>query len=155
MINILKTKAILAALLVGLTACSTSGTSVLIGEHGAFPPTDPNAIPLLLEPPQKKHTIIALVEGVAATDDYFTKAKTEAAAITAMKDEAARIGANAIVLTGKGSQPYGQVSVGNSTATAYGSPSSVSAYATTVSSSMSWEKITFSGSAIRYTEQSK
>lgn len=147
--------ALLFAMLIGITACSTSGTSVLIGEDGAFPPTDPKSIPLLLEPPQKKHTIIALVEGVAATDDYFTKAKTEAAAITAMKEEAARIGANAIVLNGKGTQPYGQVSVGNSMASAYGSPASVNAYATTVSSSMGWEKITFSGTAIRYTEQNK
>ncbi|MGW8466305.1 hypothetical protein [Pseudomonas sp. CLCA07] len=147
--------AVLMALLFSVTACSTSGTSVLIGEHGAFPPTDPTAIPLLLEPPQKQHTIIALVEGVAATDDYFTKAKTEAAAVTAMKEEAARIGANAIVLTSKGSQPYGQFSVGNSTASAYGSPYNVSAYATTVSSSIGWEKITFSGTAIRYTEQAK
>lgn len=147
--------ALLVATLIGVTACSTSGTSVLIGEGGALPPTDPSSISLLLAPPQKKHTVIALVEGVAATDDYFTKAKTEAAAITAMKEEAARIGANAIVLTGKGTQPYGQVMVGNSTGSAYGSATATgfnaNAYATTVSSSMGWEKITFSGTAIRYT----
>ncbi|MFK0087257.1 hypothetical protein ACIQUS_08175 [Pseudomonas sp. NPDC090755] len=149
--------ALLLAILVGVTACSTSGTSILIGEGGALPPTDPGSVSLLLAPPQKKHTVIALVEGVAATDDYFTKAKTEAAAITAMKEEAARIGANAIVLTGKGTQPYGQVMVGNSTGAAYGSVTSTgfnaNAYATTVSSSMGWEKITFSGTAIRYTDE--
>ena len=147
--------ALLFALLVSVTACSTSGTSVLIGEGGAFPPTDPNSIPLLLEPPQKQHTIIALVEGVAATDDYFTKAKTQAAAIAAMREEAARIGANAIVLNGKDTQPYGQVTVGNSMASAYGTAANVNAYATTVSSTMGWEKITFSGTAIRYTDQAK
>ncbi|WP_223473801.1 hypothetical protein [Pseudomonas sp. BF-B-27] len=140
-----------------ITGCSTSGTSVLIGEGVALPPTDPRSVSLLLEPPQKKHTVIALVEGVAATDDYFTKAKTEAAAITAMKEEAARIGANAIVLTGKGTQPYGQVTVGNSTGSASGSATATgfnaNAYATTVSSSMGWEKITFSGTAIRYTNE--
>lgn len=154
----LKSKAaLLAATLVGVTACSTSGTSILIGEGGALPPTDPNSISLLIEPPQKKHTVIALVEGVAATDDYFTKAKTEAAAITAMKEEAARIGANAIVLAGKGTSPYGQVTVGNSTGSAYGSATAngfnANAYATTVISSMGWEKITFSGTAIRYTNE--
>lgn len=108
-----------------------------------------------LEPPQKKHKVVALVEGVAATDDYFTKAKTEAAAITAMKEEAARIGANAIVLTGKGTQP----TVGNSTGPVYGSATATgfnaNAYATTVSSAMGWEKITFSGTAIRYTDEAK
>lgn len=153
----LKSKiALLLLSAIGLCACSTSGTSILVGEGGARSPTDPNSITLLIEPPQKKHTIIALVEGVAATDDYFTKAKTEAAAITAMKEEAARIGANAIVLTGKGTKPYGQVTVGNTVGSAYGYGTaagfSASAYATTVSSSMGWEKITFSGTAIRYTD---
>ena len=141
----------------GLAACSTSGTSILVGEGGALPPTDPDAIALLIEPPQRKHTIIALVEGVAATDDYFTKARTEAAAIAAMREEAARIGANAIVLTGKGTKPYGQVTVGNTVGSAYGQGTSAgfnaSAYATTVTSTMGWEKITFSGTAIRYTDE--
>lgn len=147
----------LLALAVGLSACSTSGTSILVGEGGVHPSTDPSSITLLIEPPQRKHTIIALVEGVAATDDYFTKAKTEAAAIAAMKTEAARIGANAIVLTGKGTKPYGQVTIGNTVGSAYGYGSAsgfnASAYATTVSSSMGWEKITFSGTAIRYTDE--
>jgi uncharacterized protein YbjQ (UPF0145 family) len=129
----------------------------LVGEAGAQPPTDPNSITLLIEPPQRKHTIIALVEGVAATDDYFTKARTEAAAIAALKEEAARIGANAIVLTGKGTKPYGQVTVGNTVGSAYGYDTAAgfnaSAYATTVSSSMGWEKITFSGTAVRYADE--
>ena len=154
----LKSKAaLLLVTLAGLTACSTSGTSILVGEGGAHPSTNPNSISLLIEPPQKKHTVIALVEGVAATDDYFTKAKTEAAAIAAMKEEAARIGANAIVLTGKGTKPYGQLTVGNTAGSAYGSATATgfnaNAYATTVSSSMGWEKITFSGTAIRYTDE--
>lgn len=144
------------ALVVSLTACSTSGTSIMVGEGGAFPATDPNSIILLIEPPQKKHKIIALVEGVAATDDYFTKAKTEAAAMAVMKEEAARIGANAIVLTGKGTKPYGQVTVGNTVGSAYGYGTAAgfnaNAYATTVSSSIGWERITFSGTAIRYTD---
>ena len=151
------TSAFLLVSAIGLSACSTSGTSILVGEGGAQPPTDPNSITLLIEPPQRKHTIIALVEGVAATDDYFTKAKTEAAAIAAMKAEAARIGANAIVLTGKGTKPYGQIIVGNTvgSASGYGTATgfSANAYATTVSSSLGFEKITFSGTAIRYTDK--
>lgn len=151
------TSAFLLVSVIGLSACSTSGTSILVGEGGAQPATDPSSITLLIEPPQRKHTIIALVEGVAATDDYFTKARTEAAAITAMKAEAARIGANAIVLTGKGTKPYGQVTVGNTIGSAYGYGTaagfSANAYATTVSSSLGWEKITFNGTAIRYTDK--
>ena len=137
-----------------LTACATSGTSVLVGEHGPFAPTNPETIRLLVEPPQVDHMVIALVEGEASTDDYFTKARTEAAAINAMKKEAARIGAHAIVLTGKGSRPYGQVSVGNTVASGHGAASgghfNTSAYATSVSSSFGWEKYSFSGTAVRY-----
>lgn len=149
----------LLAAVISLVGCSTSGTSILIGEGGAYPSTDPNSITLLVQPPQRGHTIIALVEGVAATDDYFTKARTEAAAIEAMKKEAARIGANAIVLTGKGTKPYGQVTVGNTAGSAYsyGTPTgfNTSAYATSVSSSVGWEKITFNGTAIRYTDDTQ
>jgi hypothetical protein len=146
----------IAALAAFAAGCSTSGSSVLIGEGGSYPATDPASIRLLVQPPERKHEIIALVEGEAATDDYFTKPRTEAAAIAAMKEEAARIGANAIVLTGKGTRPYGQVSIGNTTGTAYGSVTgsqfNVSAFSTTTSSSVGWEKITFSGTAIRFTD---
>lgn len=148
-------KLIAAGLLLGgLVGCSTSGTSVLVGEGPRHESTDPEAIVLLLEPPERSHTIIALVEGVAATDDYLTKARTEAAALTAMKTEAARIGAHAIVLTGKGSAPYGQTTISSGSASAFGtntgSSFSASAYGTTTSTTMGWEKITFSGTAIRY-----
>lgn len=138
-----------------LVACSTSGTSIKIGEGGNHPPTDPASIALLLSPPERPHEIIAIVEGVAATDDYFTKARTEAAALDAMKKEAARIGAHAIVLTGKNSAPYGQVGYATTTGSAVTTGNSIGGYATTVSSGLAWEKITFSGTAVRYTAQGK
>lgn len=138
----------LAAVLVALTGCSTSGTSVLVGDGGPRAATEPASVALLVAPPQRPHEVIALVEGVAATDDYFTKAKTEAAAIKAMKDEAARIGAHAVVLTGKDSAPYGQAGYTATNAAA----SATGFYATTISSGAGWEKITFSGTAIRYTD---
>lgn len=138
---------VLAALIAG---CSTTGTAIQIGEN-SYAPTD--KVSLLVAPPDRPHEIIALVEGTAATDDYFTKARTESAAMDAMKKKAASLGANAIVLTGKGSQPYGNVTVGSGNATAYATGNMVSAYGTSTSSSFGWEKITFSGTAIRYTDE--
>lgn len=135
-----------------VAGCSTSGTSIRIGDAPQAAPTAPESISLLIEPPKRKHEVIALVEGVAATDDYFTKSKTEAAAIEAMKKEAARIGANAIVLTGKSSAPYGQVGYATTSISGTATPGHFSGFATTVSSGLGWEKITFSGTAIRYTE---
>lgn len=136
-----------AALVAG---CSTTGTSVPIGEQ-RFSPTAADDIVLLVAPPEREHTIIALVEGEAATDDYLSKARTEAAALQAMRTEAARLGAHAIVLTGKGTRPYGQVGIATTTggATAI-APGAISGYSTTVTTGVGWEKITFSGTAIRY-----
>ena len=64
--------------------------------------------------------------------------------------EASRIGANAIVLTGKNSAPYGQVGFASTTGSAIATGNYINSYATTVSSGLGWEKITFSGTAIRY-----
>lgn len=142
-------RTVMLLLALAAVGCSTSGTSVQIGAK-TYAPTTPDSIVLLIEPPAEKHEIIALVEGEAATDDYFTKPRTEAAAIKAMREEAARIGANAIVLTGKGVRPYGQVSIANSVGGATVAPGSISGYSSTVSTGLGWEKITFSGTAIRY-----
>src|SRR5688572_5170658 len=86
-----------------LAGCSTSGTSIPIGPAVSHTPTDPASVEILLEPPARGHTVIALVDGTAATDDYLTQARTQAAALTAMKKEAARLGSHAIVLTARGS----------------------------------------------------
>lgn len=145
----MRSVAILAVM--ALAACSTTGTSVPIGGK-TFSPTPIEEVVLLAEPPDRPHEIIALVEGEAATDDYLTKAKTEAAAITAMREEAARIGAHAIVLTGKGTRPYGSVSITNGTATVVTSPGAASGFGSSVSTGLGWEKITFSGTAVRYTD---
>ncbi|QTD87938.1 MULTISPECIES: hypothetical protein [Xanthomonas] len=139
----------IALIATAIAGCSTSGTAVRIGEN-TYPPVTPDHVVLLVAAPSKPHEVIALVEGVAATDDYFTKERTEAAAIKAMKEKAASLGADAIVLTSKGSAPYGQISTG----TAYGSSTqtagNITGLATVTSTSMGWEKITFSGTAVRY-----
>lgn len=141
----------IAVLAAALAACSTSGTAVRIGEK-SYSATQPDAIVMLVAPPERKHEVIALVEGTAATDDYFTKERTEAAAMKAMREKAASLGANAIVLTAKGSKPYGQVYVGNTVGSARVTGNMVSGYATSTGTSMGWEKITFAGTAVRYTD---
>lgn len=148
----MKALGIAGAAVLALAACSTSGTSIQLGS-GAYQPTSPDAVVLLAAPPESKHEVIALVEGVAATDDYFTRGRTQAAAVAALKKEAARIGAHAVVLTGKSTTPYGQVSVGSGTGSAYVTGNMVNGYFTTTSTTMGWEKITISGHAIRYADR--
>lgn len=159
------TNQVRGVVLVGLFAagmlsvgCSTEGTAIPIGDSSrVFPATDPAMVSLLVEPPSRPHEIIALVEGVAATDDYFSETRTQAAALDAMKKQAAKLGSHAIVLTGKGREPYGQVTIANTTATAsgaaVGNTALMSGFATTTGSTVGWEKIRFAGTAIRYKDE--
>jgi len=108
-----------------LTACSTSGTSILLSEETTYSSTTSASIELLIEAPEREHQIFALVEGTAATDDYLTKKRTKEAAVTALKKEAARIGADAVILSGTSSQEYEGL----------------------------WDKIHVKGKALKYTDK--
>lgn len=114
----------LACLLVG--GCSTSGVAIPLGT-ATYAATSPDSVEILAQAPTRPYVDVALVDGTAATDDYFTQEKTQAAALKAMKEKAAQLGANAIIITSKGNRPYGD--------TAFG-----------------FEKLQLSGKAIRYTE---
>ena len=141
--------AVLALISLCFSGCATEGTSIPIGTAKNYAPTAPDGIVLLVAPPQQRHEIIALVEGVASTDDYLSEKRTQDAAIEAMRKEAARLGANAIVLTSKGTEPYAQVTTG--TGAAFGGGAG-NAYFSSVSQTMGWQKIRIGGTAVRYTE---
>jgi hypothetical protein len=132
--------------------CATEGMSIPIGMQRTFVPTNPDSVLILLGPPRQTHEIIALVEGVASTDDYLSERRTQDAAIKTMKKEAARLGATAIVLTAKGQEPYAQMSVASTTGTAYanaaGDSAMGSAYYTTVRTTMGWQKMRVAGTAV-------
>lgn len=133
-----------------LSGCATEGTSIPIGTGKHLAPTRVDEIALLVSAPAQAHEIIALVEGVASTDDYLSEKRTQDAALTAMRKEAARIGADAIVLTGKGSEPYAQISTGSGIATASGSAAFGTAYFSSAGTTMGWQKIRISGTAISF-----
>jgi len=142
-------RAVLALLpvLVVAAACSTAGTSILLNAVTAYPPTNADAVVLLSEAPSTRpHKVIALVEGVAATDDYLSEARTQRAAIDALKKEAARIGADAVILNGRSVAPYGYVGLGN----AFVTRGPNAAVGSAVETSLGWQKIRFTGTAIKY-----
>lgn len=107
-----------------LTACSTTGVAIPLGTN-SFSATAADSVVILAEAPSRAYTDVALVDGTAATDDYFTREKTMAAALRAMKEKAAQLGAHAIIITDKNNRPYGGAL---------------------------FEKIQVSGKAIRYTD---
>lgn len=80
-----------------LSGCASqlSGSSHVSISEG-YPPTGISDITILLEAPTEEYIVIALVEshGLALTD-----AKKKERAMLAIKEEAASIGANAVILT--------------------------------------------------------
>lgn len=95
--------AIIALAVVLCGGCATEGMSILIGESHNYAPTNPESIAILLTAPDQPHEVIALVEGVAATDDYWgSETRTQQAAIDAMRKEAARLGSKCDRSDGQG-----------------------------------------------------
>ena len=149
--------ALVAMLCVSLvTGCATEGMSIPIGDAQTYAPTVPEYVSILVEAPTKPHKVIALVDGQAATDDYLSTSRTQAAAVDAMRKEAARLGSHAIVLTARGSKPYAQITTasgtGNASAVAVGNTAVGSGYYNSTATTMGYEMITVSGTAIRYEE---
>lgn len=162
-------RSLLGLLGILLVGCANDGTALQIGET-VYPPTDPLQVSILIEAPKREHLVVGLVESQASTDDYFTRSRTQNAAIRILKEQAGKIGANAVVLTAKGSRPYGQMTMvtsnTNTTANTFGSAqaqiignnlyghgnaiTNLNAFTTTTAMSLGWELMQFSGTAIRY-----
>jgi hypothetical protein len=116
--------ALLLMTLLFVVGCSTSGVAIPLGTK-TYPPTSADAIVILAESPASPFVDVALVDGTAATEEYLSHELAHAAALQAMKEKAAQLGAHAIIITDRGYRPYG---------------------------GDFWEKLQISGKAIRYTE---
>ncbi|MCH7870018.1 MAG: hypothetical protein IH881_20190 [Myxococcales bacterium] len=86
------------ALLASISGCA-SGSAVVTGEARA--PIDPSQVKVYLDPPSKYETI-GLVE--ASSDVEFTSQGAVDRAIHELKRQAARIGANGVLLLSTSSQ---------------------------------------------------
>lgn len=103
-----------------LTGCATS--HVMIGK--ARPPISPESVQLYTRPPNGAYEEIARIETSSQGSFAFgAQAKTDAV-IYRLKVEAAKLGANGVLLEGMGDQPSGSVGTGGGT-TSYSGNSSV------------------------------
>jgi len=91
------------------------------------PPISPDQVKIYLAPP-KAYEQIAVIDASSQGSMAFTQQQKMDKAIQRLKEEAAKVGANGILLQGSGSQSAGSVSSGFGTATASGN----SAYGTGV-----------------------
>jgi hypothetical protein len=115
--NWLKGSAIAATLtLATLTGCVTS--HVIVGK--VRPPISPDLVQIYLHPPAGKYEKIALLDSSSRNSFSFSAQGKTNAVITRLKGEAAKLGANGILLSGVSDQAVGSVGSGFGTAAASG-----------------------------------
>jgi hypothetical protein len=102
-------------LLATLAGCASS--HVLVGTPRAAIP--PDQVKVYLHPPAN-YEEIALVDATSRHGMAFTDQQKMNKVIDRMKEEAASVGANGLLLAGLGDVATGSVGGGSSTATAYG-----------------------------------
>ena len=117
----------LTVFILGIVALSVGCASshVLVGK--ARPPISPDQVKLYLRPPAKFEEI-ALLEASSKSSLSITQQGKMNKAIQRLKQEAARLGANGVLLQGSGNEYSGSVNTGTATATgntAYGTGVSV------------------------------
>lgn len=97
-----------------LAGCAAS-SHVLVGT--ARPPISPDQVKIYLHPPAN-YEEVAIIDASSRGSPAFTDQQKMNKAIARLKDQAASLGANGILLEGAGDQQAGAVGTGVGTATA-------------------------------------
>jgi len=104
-----------------VTCCLLAGCAaqshVIVGK--VRPPISPDQVKIYLQPP-KAYEQIAIIDASSQGSAAFTQQQKMDKAMQRLKEEAASLGANGILLQGTGSQAVGAVGSGFGTATASG-----------------------------------
>jgi uncharacterized protein YbjQ (UPF0145 family) len=116
---------LIAALMLATLAGCAAQSHIIVGK--VRPPISPDQVKIYLEPP-KAFEKIAIIDASSQSSMAFTQQQKMDKAIARLKEEAAKVGANGVLLQGSGSQAVGSVGTGFGSATATGS----SAYGTGV-----------------------
>jgi hypothetical protein len=109
-----------ASIALCISACATS--HVMIGK--ARPPISPDVVQIYTRPPNAPYEEIARLETSSQGSFAFTAQGKTDAVIKRLKTEAAKLGANGVLLEGVGDQPSGAIGTGGGS-TSYSGGSSV------------------------------
>ena len=118
---------VLAAICFALVACASS--AVVVGTKR--PPIRPEQVKVYLRAPAKFEEV-AVLEASSRNSVAFSSQGKMNKVVERLKIEAAKIGANGILLTGTGSEYGGTVNSGSATATASGNTAYGSGFGTSV-----------------------
>lgn len=102
---------------IGVTGCASS-SSIMLGKARA--PISPDEVKLYLRAPVKYEEIAMIESSSKASMAVSDQAKTDVS-IQRLKEEAAKVGANGVLLTETGSEVIGGVMAGSTFATGAGS----------------------------------
>lgn len=108
---------ILAALASAALLGCAAQSHVIVGK--VRPPISPDQVKIYLEPPRAFEKI-AIIDASSQGSMAFTQQQKMDKAIARLKEEAAKVGANGVLLQGSGSQAVGSVGTGFGSATAAG-----------------------------------
>ncbi|MBS0215208.1 MAG: hypothetical protein JSR50_05555 [Proteobacteria bacterium] len=97
-------KRILLLLALGLAGCATS-SHVLTGV--TRPAITPDQVKLYSEPPQGRYEQIAVIDAISSQSFAFSSQQKTDKVIARLKEEAAKLGANGIILQGIASETTG------------------------------------------------
>jgi hypothetical protein len=112
----LKLSVLAASLAFVLSGCVSS--HVIVGK--VRPPISPDQVQIYLHPPVAKYEEVALLDSNSRQSFSFTAQGKTNIVIQRLKEEAAKLGANGILLNGVGDMAAGSVGTGVGNATAYG-----------------------------------
>ena len=93
---------------IALSACATS--HVMMGQ--ARPPISPDLVTVYFHPPETKYDEIALIDTSSKGGFGFSAQGKTDVVIRRLKEEAAKLGANGVLLQGIGSESGGSISSG-------------------------------------------
>ena len=106
-----------------LTGCASS--SVIVGK--VRPPLDVSQVKIYLHPP-KKYEEVAIIEASSKNNMAVTSQGKTNVVIDRLKDEAAKIGANGILLSNMGEQATGSIGTGYGVSSRSGTQANTNAY---------------------------
>jgi hypothetical protein len=135
-----------------LCGCASHPTSTYVLVGTQRPAIDPAQVKLYIRPPAKYEEVALVSADSKHAGARGAQAKMDAA-VQRLKVEAAKLGANGIILSGVGDRYAGSVGYGFGSATAYGTGSSVTAYGAGSTVSAPVYIKTASGTAIFVTQE--
>jgi hypothetical protein len=113
-----------ALLLMGTAACFTACATSHVMIGNARPPISPESVQIYSRPPSAPYEEIARLESSSQMSFAFTAQGKTDAVIKRLKSEAAKLGANGVLLEGLGDQPSGAIGTGGGS-TSYSGRSAV------------------------------